>query len=169
MQMHHPLEGTHWLRQTYYQHHLLIDGHWQASMKLSGWTGYHNADVQIGEEQYRFEKISQLKRDVAIYDDHGDEIGRIIQPKWYSSKLEIHYKERVYNIRSSHMPLTEYALCQGAVPLLRYGLKWEAMKLQCYRKAGPHEVPLLLEVALWYLFPAKTGYGAEWSTAFMAS
>lgn len=160
----HPLEGTHWLQHAHNEHHLFIDGHWQASLQLKMlWTGQSKGDVHIGEDRYHFEPVGKWKRRILINDDHGHTIAEIVQPKWYSSNLEIRYKERTYQVRSKNSPLVEYALLQGDIPLLRYGLKFEDSKVQLYRKAGHHEPPLLLEVALWYLFPAKMGNVLGWA------
>lgn len=161
---HHPLEGTHWLQQAHNEHHLLVDGHWQASVQLKmRWTGYHNAEAHIADEVYTFEEVGQWKRHILIKDDYDDIVGEVTKPKWYSSNLDIHYKERTYTVRSKNSPLVEYALCQGDIPLLRYSLSFESMKMRFHRKAGKHEVPLLLEVALWYLFPAKMGNIMGWA------
>ena len=163
-----PLEGSHWLQQAYNEHHLLVDGHWQATLQLKMlWTGKHKAKAQIGEDHYTFEPVGQWKRRILINDDHGDTVGEMVQPKWYASNLEIHYKERTYKIQSKNNPLVEYGLYQGDIPLLRYGLSLEGASVKLYRKASRHEVPLLLEVALWYLFPAKMGYAVGWSDAAM--
>lgn len=163
------MQGIHWLNQGYRSHHLFKDGNWCASLKMKGWTTYQGADVLIEEESYTFEQIGHLKRHLEIRDSYGALIAEVTQPKWFSSKLELYYKERTYTIDHKNLPLVEYRLSQGDVPLLRYGLEYDGGMLNTYRRASRHEIPSLLEAILWFLFPAKTSYTQGWSESWQHS